>query len=205
MTGSKTLLLMAGAICVPLCLAGQVAAPTGQTAQHEDPYRNSVVLLEVLVVEAQTSQLHDLGVPTFSHGSKSIKVDNIFKCLEAKAAAVTASITMEVGNKERAKTDSIIREGFYTGRSNPTLEYADFGPSLVAEVQVMSRTKVSVELTFKHSVLTEDKPHADKGRPAIIEKNWYGRVCLTAGEPTLIGAAQNEETVSFLIVTAHIK
>jgi len=205
MRGSRTLLLIAGAIFVPLCLAGHVSAPTGQAAQYEDPYKDSAVLLEVLVVEAQTSQLHDLGITTFSHGPKSVKVDDIFKCLEAEAAAVTASITMEVGNKERAKTDSIIRQGFYTGRSNPTLEYADFGPSLVAEVQVLSRTNVSVELTFKHSVLTEDKPHADKGRPAIMEKNWYGRVSLSAGEPTLIGAAQNEETISFLIATAHIK
>jgi len=205
MRGSRTLLIIAGAICVPLCLAGQVAAPTGQTAQYEDPYKDSVVLLELLVVEAQTSELHDLGVTTFSAGPKSIKVDNILKCLEAKAAAIKASITLEVGNKERAKTDSIVRQGFYTGRSNPTLEYADFGPSLVAEAQVLSRTKVSVEVTFKHSVLVEDKPYAEKGCPAIIEKNWYGRVSLTAGEPTLIGAAQSEETVSFLLVTAHIK
>jgi len=205
MRGSRTLLIIAGAIFVPLCLAGQVAAPTGQAAQSADAYKNSVVRLEVLMVEAQTSQLHDLGVPAFGHGSKSAKVEDIFKYLEANAATVKAAVSLEVGDKERAKTDSIIRQGFYTGRSNPTLEYGDFGPSLVAEAQVLSEMRVFVEVTFRHSVLTEDKPHAERGRPAIIEKNWYGRVCLTAGEPALVGAAQNEGLVSFLIIIAHIK
>ena len=172
MKGLKIMFISVCALLLPLCLGGHVQAPSGQIAHSEDLYKDSVVRLEAIMVEAQASQLHDLGIPTFSQSPKLIEVDKILKCPDAKVAELKAAISLEVGHEERAKTDAIIRQGFYTGRSNPTLEYGDFGPSLVVEAQVLSEMEVFVEVTFKHSSLTEDKPYAEKGRPAIMEKNW---------------------------------
>ncbi|MHC4099257.1 MAG: hypothetical protein ACYSU3_24770 [Planctomycetota bacterium] len=203
---SRTMLILATAIFVFLCLAGHVPAPTGQAAQPEDPYKDSAVRLEVFMVEVRLMELYNLGVPTISQGSESVTAEHILKYLkEQNARALKAAARLEVGQNEQAKTDSIVRQGFYTGISNPVLEYEDFGTSLRAEVQVLSGTKLLVELTFKHTALTKDKPHADKGRPAIIESNWYGRAYLQPGKPTLIGSTQNEHTAAFLIVTANIK
>ena len=200
------MLILAVAIFVPLCLAGHVPAPTGQVTQPEDPYKESAIWIEAFMVEVQLAELYDLGVPTISQGSKSVTADHILKYLkEHDAGALKATARLQVGQNERSETDSIVRQGFYTGVSKPILEYEDFGTSLRAEAYVLSGTKLFVEVTFKHTALTKNKPHADKGRPAIIERNWSGRAYLRPGKPTLIGATQNEDTAAFLIVTANIK
>ncbi len=161
------MLIVAVAIFVPLCLAGHDPAPTRQVAQPEGPYKDSTVWVEAFMVEVQLAELYDLGVPAISQGSESVTAEHILKYLkEHDAGALKAAARLEVGQNEQAETDSIVRQGFYTGVSKPILEYEDFGTSFRAEVHVLSGTKLFAEVTFKHSALTKDKPYADTGRPA---------------------------------------
>ncbi len=200
------MLVLAGVLFVPLCLAGHVPAPTGQVARPGDPYKDSVVWVEAFMVEVKVAELYALGVPIISQGSESVTVDHILKYLkEGNAGALKAAARLEVAQDEAAETDSIVRQGYYTGVGNPTLEYGDFSTFLGASVHILSGTKLFAEVTFKHSALTKDKPYADAGRPAILEKNWSIRTCLQTGEPTLVGATQDEAMTAFLVVTANVR
>ncbi len=211
MRSARTIAILAGVVFLALCLGGHSAgkaapAPVKRLEQAKDPHKDSVILVEAFMVQVQLSELYDLGAPAISEGSKSVSVDHILKCLkERDAGAVTAGAKVAVGQGDRAKTDSIVRQGFYVGPlKQRKLEYMDLGTSLMAVAEIQREGRIFLELDFKHSGLEESHADDDIG-PTVVERTWSSRLFLDPGDPTLVGATQGQETVVFLIVTANIK
>ena len=120
------------------------------------------------------------------------------------AATVTAGAKLAIGQKNKARTGSTTRKGLHTDPSNNTkTEYIDVGTSFTAIAEIR-KDKIFAELEFEYSdaVTDDEKAHAI---PQIVERNWGSTVCLSPGEPTLVGGTQDKETATFLIVTANIK
>lgn len=172
-----------------------------------DPHKESVILLEAFMVEVRLSALHSLGVPAISQGDDFVSAEHILKLMKTTdAATVTAGAKLVLGQANKAGTESTTRKGIYIDPPNPNnakTEYIDVGTSFTAIAEIR-KEKVFAELEFEYSdaVKADVKAHAI---PQIVERNWTSTVCLKPGEPTLVGATQNKETGTFLIVTANIK
>ena len=57
---------------------------------------------------------------------------------------------------------------------------------------------------FEYSDIVKDDKNAD-AIGQIVERQWTSSVYVQDGKPTLVGATQDKETGTFLIVTANIK
>jgi hypothetical protein len=168
-------------------------------------YKDSVILVEAFLVEVRLSALYSLGVPSISKGDDFVSADHILKLLKSTdAAAVTAGAKLALAHENKARTESVIRKAIYTDPpNNAKTEYIDVGTSFTAIAEIRQE-KVFAELEFQYSDAVKDDKDAD-AVPQIVERNWASTVCLNFGEPTLVGATQDEDLAVFLIVTANIK
>lgn len=170
-----------------------------------DPHKNSVIMLEAFMVEVRLSALHSLGAPAISKGDDFISADHIIKLMKTTdAAVVTAGAKLAMAQANKAKTESTTRKGLYMDPPNNTrTEYIDVGTSFTAIAEIRQE-KIFAELEFEYSdaVKNDENDHAI---PQIIERSWGSTICLSPGEPTLVGATQEKKMGAFLIVTANIK
>jgi hypothetical protein len=171
----------------------------------EDPHKNSVILLEAFMVEVPLSALHSLGLPAISQNDDIVTARHIIKLMKTTdAAAITAGAKLALAQANKARTGSTTRKGLYMDPPNNTkTEYIDVGTSFTAIAEIR-KEKVFAELEFEYSdaVKDDEKAHA---MPQIVERNWGSTVCLSPGEPAIVGAIQDKDSATFLIVTANIK
>jgi len=170
----------------------------------EDPHKESVILLEAFMVEVRLSALHSLGVPQISQGDDFVTADHIIKLMKTTdAAAVTGGAKLALAQANKASTKTTTRKAIYTDPpNNAKTEYINVGTSFTAIAEIR-KEKVSAELEFKYSDIVNDKNA--NAVPQTIERNWTSSICLKPGEPTLVGATQDKDSATFLIVTANIK
>jgi len=171
----------------------------------EDPHKNSIIQMEAFMVEVHLSAMQSLGVPAISHGDDFVSAEQIIKLMKTTdAAVVTAGAKLALAQANKARTESTTRKGIHTDPPNNTeTEYIDVGTSFTAIAEIRQE-KIFAELEFEYSdaVKDDEKAHAI---PQIVERNWGSTVCLSPGRPTIVGATQDEESATFLIVTANIK
>ncbi len=171
----------------------------------EDPYKDSVILVEAFMVEVQLSALHSQGVPEISEGCKSISAEQIIKLMKTTDAAVlTAGAKVAVCQKDKARTESITHLGRQIGTTEKRrIEYVGVGTTFTAIAEIRDKEKIFVELDFEHSDVQQANPAAMGTN--LVKNNWSSSLCLKEGKPTLVGSTADKETGTFLIVTANIK
>jgi hypothetical protein len=170
-----------------------------------DPHKESVILLEAFMVEVRLSALQSLGVPAISEGSKSVTAEHIIKLTKTTdAASITAGAKLALAQANKASTESTTRKAIYRDPpNNAKIEYINVGTSFTAIAEIR-KEKVFAELEFEYSDIVK----AGKKIvviPQIVERNWVSNVCLKPGRPSLVGATQDGDLATFLIVTASIK
>ena len=179
--------------------------PGRRVRPPEDPHKDTVILVEAFMVQVRLSSLRSLGVPQISEGCKSVSAEHIIKLLKTTdAAVVTAGAKLALTHENKARTESTTRKGRHIGPPEKgRTEYLDVGTSFTAIAEIR-KEKVFAELEFEYSDIVK----AGKKIvviPQIVERKWASSVCLKFGEPTLVGATQDEDSATFLIVTANIQ
>lgn len=179
--------------------------PSRRVRPPEDPHKDTVILVESFMVQARLSALYSLDVPQISRECKSVTAEHIQKLLKSTdAAVVTAGAKLALVHENKAKTDTTARQALYFGPPEKRkVEYVDVGTSFTAIAEIRREGKIFVELEFEHSAIEKGDDEDDIG--TLVERQWSSGVYLEAGEPALVGATQNKETATFLIVTASIK
>lgn len=120
------------------------------------------------------------------------------------AAVVTAGAKVVVGQKNKAETKSTTQRPFLTGPpEKKRTEYVEVGTQFMAAAEVRRDDKIFAEMEFEHNAIEEGDGKSKRG--IIEEWKFSSSVPLQAGKPALVGASQDKETGTFLIVTAHIK
>ena len=197
--------LVAPTLKLPKLAAPTLRPPKRRVKPAEDPYKDSVILLEAFMVQVRLSALYSLGVPAISQGCKSVSADHILKLLkDTDTAVVTAGAKLAIGQKNKANTDSTARQGIYVGPPEKRkVEYVEVGTSFMAIAEIRREKKIFVELEFEHSAIEKSDDEGDIG--TLVERKWSSSVYLEAGKPTLVGATQDGETATFLLITANIK
>jgi hypothetical protein len=206
--------LVAAALCMVL-LVGRSAGPTAEAqarqAEQTDNQQQSVcVLVEAFVVEVNLSQLYEQGVSPIGQKPNSVSVENILKCLNTKdIAQVTTGVKVTVNSGQHGEAkinETTYIERQLSGRNiPPNVRYAslDTGKTLGATASVSPSGEIYVSFSFKESTC-RNSAAAEELPPNTISREWSGAVRLYAGRPAIAGAAQNEETAVFLIISAGI-
>ena len=183
------------------------AVPGRRPRPPEDPHKDTVILVEAFMVQVRLSSLHSQGVPQISEGCKSVSAEHIIKLMKTTdAAVVTAGAKIVVGQKNEAKTKTSTRQSILSGSPDKKVvrrEYVNVGTTFTAVAEVRRDDKIFVNMEFEHSAVEASKGGDDSGM--AVERQWTSSVLLQDGKPTLVGATQDKETGTFLIVTAHIK
>lgn len=170
----------------------------------EDPYKDSVILVEAFMVEVQLSALHSQGVPEISEGCKSVSAEQIIKLMKTTdAAVVTAGAKVAVGQNSKAETKTSTRQSIVSGEPEKKQRvYVEVGTIFSTFATIRSGQKIYLDIGFEHSSIEEGDGKIDTG--VFVEREWTSSVTLQEGKPTLVGAFQGKETGTFLIVTANI-
>ena len=157
------------------------------------------------MVQAKLSALRSLDVPQISEGCKSVTAEHILKLLKTTdASVVTAGAKVVVSHKSEAKTKSTTRQPILSGPpEKKRTQYFDVGTQFTAVAEVRRDDKIFVEMEFENSAIEEGDGKTDRG--VLVGRDFSSSVLLQNGKPTLVGATQDKETGTFLIVTAHIK
>ncbi|MHC4618442.1 MAG: hypothetical protein ACYTEQ_11900 [Planctomycetota bacterium] len=214
------------ALCA-VFLAGIWAASTTQAksardthaqaaAQAKDPYEGARILVEAFIVEVNLEALYEAGVSPIGRKPESVSIESILQCLKDKARGrVTAGAKVAVGHNQRGEMNveeqrNIKREVPAVGEGRPPgrrrAPYATYSLSkqFSAGASVGEDGKIRVNFEFRQDTL--GTPVSDSNTPPNpISRRWENRVWLEAGRPSIVGATQNEETVVFLILCAHIE
>ncbi|MHC5138464.1 MAG: hypothetical protein ACYSOF_01010 [Planctomycetota bacterium] len=193
------------AIVVVLVLAGTIPAETkvrtvrtrdpkmGEAISKQvpvapkqaDPYENTSVLVEAFVVRVSTEALAEAGVNPIGQSPEGVSILKILSCLDdAERGEVVsgAKLTARNGKEARVKDEKHIYVKSERGNS---VSYQAF----------------ECGKNFGITARFEDK----ETPPTISSNNWVGVVTMSAGKPVIAGAAQDDDTVTFLILTATIQ
>jgi hypothetical protein len=185
-------------------------------AQPKDPYEGARILVEAFVVEINVETLYEAGVSPIGRKPDSVSIEHILQCLKDRVGGrVTAGAKVAVGHNERgemnvAEQKNIKQDVPAPGEGRPPRRprapYATYQLSkrFSAGASVRDDGKIRVNFEFRQDTLGQ--PVSDSNAPPVtISRRWENRVWLEAGRPTIVGATQNEETVVFLILCAHVQ
>ena len=180
-------------------------APSRRVRPPEDPHKDSVILVEAFMVQVRLSALRSLGVPAISEGCKSVSAKHIIKLMKTTdAAVVTAGAKVAVGQNNKAETKTSTRQSILSGPpEKKRITYVNVGTSFSAFAIIRAGQKIYLDLGLDHSAIEVGDGKTDTG--VLVEREWTSSVILQDGKPTLIGATQDKETGTFLIVTANIQ
>ncbi len=179
--------------------------PARRVRPAQDPHKDTVILVEAFMVQVRLSSLRSLGVPQISEGCKSLSAEHIIKLMKTTdAAVVTAGAKLALVQGNKANTKSTARQSILSGPpEKKRREYVNVGTRFTAVAEVRRNDKIFVNLEFEHSAI--EKRDGDDDSGMAVERQWSSSVYVQAGEPTLVGASQDKETGTFLIVTANIQ
>jgi hypothetical protein len=223
---SRSIVILVGIAFCALFLAGHSAGPTAEAQaknaeKASNPYEASSVLVEAFVVEVRLAALYELGVSPIGQNPHAASVQDILKCLQdenkawvaggakltvAPLASATTKSTESV-HAERQKAEQTVSEPPRTTPRPPVRSRGvstwQIGAEFSAEVFVRPNGRIMVDYKFSQSTLRDFPPK--EGQPVdTLSRDWASSLYLDAGEPAIAGAAQNEETVAFLIISADI-
>lgn len=180
--------------------------------QVKDQYEDARILIEVFVAEVQLEALYEAGVSPIGQRPNAVSVDNILQCLAQENGKVVTGAKLAIGQNRKGRINQ--REIIYVPRQQQrrTSEgtttqtvYNDYSAGMVfgAAAAVTKPDRIAVDFDFNQSEFDFSKQ--DNTPPNKVDREWKGEVTLQAGVPSIVGATQNEEAATFLILTAEIQ
>jgi len=194
-----------------------VARERNPEEQPEDPYAHTGVLVEAFVVQVDLAALYEMGVSPLGQEPHAVSVENILECLKDrdKATVVTGAKAVgshrsEQGRVRQSETTYRPRTKAVNTNQGPrnTVEYRAYenGQTFAVWPTVLSENTVVLRYEFSYSgsgVRGKQQSHSEVP-PDGVSWTWDGPASANVGEPTIVGAAQDESRAIFLILTAHI-
>jgi len=209
---SKSIAILAGVVFCVLFLAGHSALPAAevqepQAEQFKDPYKDSTTTVFVWgsIVEVKLSELKELRMTPFGQRPDSVLVENILQRLQSEGRAqVTAGAKVAISHRGDARVSSQAHRPVCESPSNEgKTTYYDIGAAFVAQAQTMRGEKILVKFEFKHNTLKNIPTEKDALGP--VDREWSGSIWLKAGKPTIVGTAQDADSIAFLILCVEIE
>jgi hypothetical protein len=224
---SKALVATMAVGCMLLCTllwaadsGGNRAMRAPQSAQPQEaqgPYANSRVLVEAFVVKVDLPALYEMGVSPLGERPQSVTVQHILKYLKARNnAGILAGAKVAVRNGEKSETagqQTAYHETRHTdkgGASARSFTPYDSGETFTANARVVSEGVIAVGYSFNLSTFfiergAQTESQDDQVPPRKAHWSWSGDATLEAGRPIIAGSTQEDDSVIFLILVAHLE
>lgn len=221
-----SLMLLCALITAVLLLSGSPAISQRQTPgerlrgssgdeQPPDPYADMSVLVEAFVVEVKLPALYQMDVSPLGAESHAVSVADILACLKdpQKATVVTGVKTLGTHQFRGGTTSQQETRYVRQTRTRPTNQGSDRsvnyvpyqnGQKFSAAPSILSAEEVFVNYSFSYSGFLSQPETGDEVPFDTASWEWSGTAALNAGEPTIVGATQDQTRAFFLILTAHI-
>jgi hypothetical protein len=219
---ARSITALAVAVFCIVLLAGYANGPAAetpspQTGKTEEIHQETYILVEAFVVEVRLASLYELGVNPLGKKPDSVSVDNLLNCLKAKdvnhvTSGVKVSLLSKVGGKTKITETTYVERQTRVPVSRRTDEPVvsksyqsyDNGNQFDATASIDVDGGILVDYQFSQSTC-RNAPSGDGAPPNIVNRQWSGTIHLKAGEPSIAGSTQNEETAAFLVLCAHIE
>lgn len=198
---------------------------TGEMMTHQvpvvpkeaDPYENASVLAEAFMVRVSTAALAELGVNPIGQAPEGISILKILACLgDPEKGEVVSGAKAIAGNNKEARTKNgetfyIKRESVSTamGQQGPvesksvTFDEYNSGKSFSIVPRIQSNGDIRLEVSYSDSGIIENEDQSIP--PTRTGYDWSGVLTMKSGKPVIASAAQDEDNVTFLILTATIQ
>ncbi|MDH4203660.1 MAG: hypothetical protein OEV87_12320 [Phycisphaerae bacterium] len=186
---------------------------TGETITHQvpvapkeaDPYDNTSVLVEAFVVRVSTEALAELDVNSIGQSPEGISILKILACLDdPEKGKVVSGTKLAARNGKHASLNNTERVYVKTERGD-SVNYTEFESGKRFDVSVSIETETAVSAEYRYSESSFDETEDDEVPPTTLSNEWMGEVILSTGKAIVAGAAQDDDTITFLILTATIQ
>jgi hypothetical protein len=181
-----------------------------------DPYENISVLVEAFLVRVSTEALAEVGVNPIGQSPEGISVLKILSCLDdvEEGEVISGSKLM---TRHGSRSGMSNRDTFYIKREKINIRQTPEGPLETKDVRFESyesgvRFEVNprvqedgIWLNYEYSDSGVDENEDEMSPPDMFGYDWEGNLSVRSGQPIIAGAAQNEDSVTFLILTATIQ
>jgi hypothetical protein len=205
------IVLLVGVLCLGTAFCQE------RTEKQMDPYENTSVLVEAFVVRVSTEALTEVGVNPIGQSPEGISILKILSCLnDPEKAEVLSGAKVQSSHSREAKSEQRKRvyvknesSNVVKGKDGPrevkSVRYNDYSVGRTLSIQpfMISDDKIRIEFNYEESnyELADD----DSAPPTIFDYEWSGRIVAKSGIPAIAGAVQDDESITFLILTATIQ
>ena len=170
-----------------------------------DPYEDMSVLVEAFMVRVSAEVLAEVGVNPIGQAPEGISILKILACLDnpEKAEVISAAkVNCRHNNESRVKKE----DRFYIKRElEGSVELKQYSSGKTFEVMPRIQPEGSIRLEAAYSDLIIIENEDPMIPPAETTYDWSGALALQSGIPAIAGAAQDDDMVIFLILTATIQ
>lgn len=183
------------------------------TDKEVDPYENTSVLVEAFMVRVSTEALAEVGVNSIGQAPESISILKILSCLDdPEKAEVISGAKVAARNKNQAVSKN--SETFYIKRESVnndspideksvTFDPYSSGKNFTVIPRIQPDGTIRLEATYSDTGIIEND---DRTIPPVqLRYDWSGVLSMESGIPMIAGASQNNDTMTFLILTATIQ
>lgn len=203
-------------LLIGVCCLG-TAFCEGKVEKQPDPFENTSVLVEAFMVRVSTEALVEAGVNPIGQSPEGISIAKILSCLEdpEKAEVISGAKVMARNNEH---SESSNKETFCIKTENVNTMQTPQGPVETKDIQFneyssgktftavpLIRTEESIRLEATYSYFGFIENEDQTIPPTRISYDWSGVLVLRSGVPAIASATQDDETVTFLILTATIQ
>ena len=188
-----------------------------QAEKQPEPYENTSVLVEAFVVRVSTEALTEMEVNPIGQGSEGVSIIKILACLDnPEKAEVLSGVKVQSLHDREAKSEQLKRvyvkkesSNVVKGQDGPrevkSVRYDDYDARITLSIWpfIISDGKVRIQFNYEESnfELADD----ESVPPTIFSYEWIGEIVARSGIPTIAGAVQTDDSMTFLILTVTIQ
>jgi hypothetical protein len=205
------IVLLVGFFCVGTAFCDN------QAEKQPDPHQNTSVLVEAFVVRVSTEALTEMGVNPIGQTPEGVSIIKILACLDdPEKAEVLSGAKVQSSNSREAKSEQQKRvyvkkesSNVVKGKDGPrevkSVRYDDYNAGIILSIRpiIISDDKVRVYFNYEESnfELADD----ESAPPTVFSYEWSGEIVARSGIPAIVGAAQTDDSITFLILTVTIQ
>lgn len=192
--------------CIPVLAAVFFLLGTGfcdPEIKAVDPYANTSVLTEAFVVRIPTVALIEAGVNPLAQAPDGVSVLAILRCLAADEGEVIAGAKVHGRHGTEAESNST-QTSYFRENNRENARINPYSSEVRFEVRNYMTERGQIRIEYHFSLSVFDEEGEDNRPPDSFTFSWSGAVPALSGRPVIAGAAQNDETTTFLVLTATV-
>ena len=191
------------AVIVFMCMCCLSTGFCDESQKQPDPYKNTSILVEAMVVRISSKALSEEGVKPI--GQTQQEVLKIIACLADPEKAEVISGVKGITNHGEVTQIHNGNSVYVTMKKGTAVESLQFSNSfeLAAVPKIVANSNVLLE--YNSSINFFDESEDKASYPITHQYEWQGSISASSGNPIVAAAVQDNDSMTFLILCATIQ